>query len=140
MIKCNGLGPPLVDIILFGLSLSGFPSRFFKTRLLGSGFHTIIKGVSFSSPIDEGSHNPPPFRAQGPRWHSFLSPIDVGPPSNPPPSGPNVPSGTPPCVYPLRGTTSSLAHRPVSNFDIICNSSGPLLADIVLFGFSLKVF
>ena len=33
---------------------------FFKTRLLGRGFHILIKNVSFSSPTDVGSHNPPP--------------------------------------------------------------------------------
>ena len=27
---CNGLGPLLADIVLFGLSFSGFPSRFLK--------------------------------------------------------------------------------------------------------------
>ena len=52
---CNGPSPPLTDIFLFEFSLSGFPSRF-KMRLLGRGFHTLIKGVSFSSPTDVGSH------------------------------------------------------------------------------------
>ncbi|KAG7012640.1 Acyl carrier protein 3, mitochondrial, partial [Cucurbita argyrosperma subsp. argyrosperma] len=61
-----------------------------------------VDSVSFSSPIDVGSHNPPPFRvqcsrwhsAQYPHWHLFLSPIDVGPPLNPSPSGPSVLAGT----------------------------------------------
>ena len=52
----NSPSPPLVDIILFGLSLSGFPSRFLKTRLLGRDFHTLIKNASFFSPTNVGSH------------------------------------------------------------------------------------
>ena len=32
-----------------------FPARF-KMRLLGRGFHTLIKNVSFPSPTDVGSH------------------------------------------------------------------------------------
>ena len=67
----------IVDIILFGLSLSGLPSRF-KTRLPGGNPY---KGDLFSS---VGHHNPPPFRAQRLSGHSFLPPIDVGPPPNPP--------------------------------------------------------
>ena len=43
------------------LSSMGFPFRTspqdFKTRLLGRGFHTLIKNVSFSLPINMGSHN-----------------------------------------------------------------------------------
>ena len=58
---------PFADIVLFEFSLSDFPSRFFKTRLLGRGFHTLINNASFSSPTDVGSHNPPPFGAQHPR-------------------------------------------------------------------------
>ena len=76
--------------------------------MLGRGFHTFIKNVSFSSPTDMGSHNPPLPRS-GPSiladtrsslqsmWNltihpprglsilSFLSPIDVES-HNPPPS------------------------------------------------------
>ena len=44
---CNSPSPPLVDIVLFGLSLSDFPSRFFKMHLLGRGFHTLIKNIPF---------------------------------------------------------------------------------------------
>ena len=36
----------------------------FKTRLLGRGFHTLIRYVSFPSPTDVGSHNLPPLWAQ----------------------------------------------------------------------------
>ena len=50
----NSSNPPLANIILLRLSL-----KVFKTRLLERGFHTLIKSVSFSSPIDMGSHNPP---------------------------------------------------------------------------------
>ena len=67
------------------------------------------------------------------------SPIDVGHP-NPPPSGPSVLAGTPSHIHPFWGSASSLAHHPVSSFDTICNSSSPPLANIVLFGLSLKVF
>ena len=65
-------------------ALFGFPSRSFKTRLLGKGFHTLIKGVSFSSPTNVGfSQSTPlrgpasllahrlvstPFGEQPPRW------------------------------------------------------------------------
>ena len=94
---CNGTNPPLADIVLSGLSLSRFPSRFLK-RVCGRGFHTLIKGVSFSSPTDVGSHNPPPSEPQRPRWHSFPSPIDVKPPKS----------------TPLQGLVSLLAHCLVS--------------------------
>ena len=48
--------PQLADIVLFGLSLSCFPSfeRFpsnFKMRLLGKGFHTVISGGLFSTNV-----------------------------------------------------------------------------------------
>ena len=70
--------------------------------MLGRGFHTLIKNVSFPSPTDVGSHiiihplqgpvsslalillsnrceisQSTPCRAQHPSWHSFLSPINV---------------------------------------------------------------
>jgi len=41
-------------------------------------------------------------------------------------------------IYPLGGPASSLAHCPVSGSDTICNSSSPLLTDIVRFG-SLRI-
>ena len=107
------------------------------TKFLFLFFFSLVKNVLL--PV-VGYHNSPPFRAQCPCWHSFLSPIDVGPPPNPPPSRPNVLASTPPRVYPLWGTTSSLAHRLVSASDTICNGSDPLLAVIVLFGLSLSGF
>ena len=140
------------------------PPQGFKTRLVGEGFqtlikgnlfssptnvklregfHTLIKGDLFSSPTNVGGHNPPPFGAQRPRWHSFLYPIDVGRPPKSTPLGPSVLIGPPPRVYPpspLRGTARRPAHRPVTGSDTICNDQDPLLADIVLFGLSLSGF
>ena len=62
-IRCNSPSPspspPIVDIVLFGLSLLSFPPDF-KTHPLGRGFHTFIRNVSFPSLTDVGSHNPPP--------------------------------------------------------------------------------
>ena len=49
----------LVDIVLFGFFLSGFPLKVFKTRLLGRGFHVFIRNASFPSSTEVGSHNPP---------------------------------------------------------------------------------
>ena len=132
---CNGLGPPLSDIVLFGLTL-----EVFKTCLLRRGFQTLIKSVSFSSLIDERSHNSPPFRAQRLCWHSFFSPIDLRPPPNPPPFRAQRPYWHTTTCLPLWGTASSLAHRLVSGSDTICNGPGSLLADIVLFGLSLLSF
>ena len=79
-------------------------------------------------------------RGQRPRCPSFLPPIDVGLPPNPPPLGPNVLTGTPPRVNPLRGTARRLAHRPMSGSNTICNDPNPPLANIVLFGLSLSGF
>ena len=88
--------------------------------------------------------------AQHPRWHLFLSPIDVGPLQNPLPSEPasllahrlvSIPFGEePPPVYPLRRTASSLAHSLVSGSDPICNSSSSRLPNTILFGLSLSGF
>ena len=104
----------------------GFPFRAspqgFKTRLLGEGFHTLINGGLFSSLTNVGHHNPPPFGAQRPHWHSFLPPIDVGSPPNPPPLGPSALTGTPSRVYPLRETARRLAHRSVFGSDTSCNA------------------
>ena len=98
----NGLSPLSADIVLFG-----FSPKVFKTRLLRSGFHTLIKNVSSSSPIDVGSHNPPPFGAQRPLLvHCLVS-------------------------TPLRDSTSSLAHRLVSGSNTNCSGPNPPLANIV---------
>ena len=122
---------PTANRVLFGFFLSSFPSRFFKTRLLGRGFHTLIKNVSFSSPTDMGSHNPPPL-------------------------GPLIPfsnqCGTLPPIHPLQGPVSLLAHRlvstPLSGLSLFAGTSpvsgsdcpSPPLLDIVLFELSLSGF
>ena len=49
-------------------------------------------------------------------------------------------AGTPPCVHPLRCSASSLAYRPMSGSDTICNNPNPPLADIALFGFPFRAF
>ena len=79
---------------------------------------------------------------QGPASLLTLVPFSnrCGTPPNPPPSGPSILTGTPPRVYPLRGTTSSLSHRSVSGSDTICNGPSLPLADIVIFRLPLKVF
>ena len=41
--------------MFFGFPFRAFPQDF-KTRLLGEGFHTFIKGLLFSSPINVGHH------------------------------------------------------------------------------------
>ena len=75
-------------------------------------------------------------------WDSIIYPTftplqgPAGPLQNPPLSGPSILTGTPPRVYPLQGTASSLAHGPVFLYHL--NSPGPLLANIVLFGLPLK--
>ena len=46
----NDPSPPLADIVLFGL-----PLKVFKTRLLGRGFYTFRRNVSFPSPTNVGS-------------------------------------------------------------------------------------
>ena len=128
---CNRHSPPLVDIVLFGFSLLGFPLKVFKMRLLGRGFHTLIKGVLFSSPTDVGSHNPPPFEAQRSCWHLFPSPIDVGP-LNPPPFGPSVLVGTPPHVHPLRGSAFGFSLQGFKT-SLLGRSFHTLINDVLFF-------
>ena len=129
----------LLKVFKMRLLGRGFLLKVFKMRLLGRGFHTLIKNVSFSSPTDVGSHNPPRFAAQRSRWHSFLSPIDVGP-LDPPPLGPCVLPRTPPGVHLHSGLSLLASTSPGADFDTICNSPSPPLADIVLFGLSLLGF
>ena len=100
---------------LLWVFLFEIPLKIFKTRLLGRCFHTLVKNASFSFLTDLGSHN------------LLLS-------------GSSVLASTPPWVHPLRGLASSLAHRPMSGFDTICNSSSPPLTDIVLFRLTLSNF
>ena len=127
------------------LSSLGFPFRVFpqsfKTCMLGEGFHTLINGGLFSSPINVGHHNPPPLR--GP-----TSSLALFPSSNRCGTAPkSTPLWAPASLLahrlvstPLRGTARRLAHRPMSGSDTICNGPDPPLADNVLFGLSLSGF
>ena len=57
---CNSPSLPLAYIVYLGFPFRA-SSQGFKTYPLGRGFYTLIKNVLFpSSPIDVGSHNPPP--------------------------------------------------------------------------------
>ena len=80
------------------------------------------------------------FGAQRPRWHSFLSPTDVGPSPNHPLWGSTSLLAHHLVSTPLRETTRRLAHRPMSSSDTICNDPSPPLTDIVLFKLSLTGF
>ena len=81
---------------------------FLQTRLLGRGLHILIKNVSFTSPIDVGSHNPPPLRGTT----SLLTHCPVS--------------------TPLQGSVSSLAHYPMSGSDTICNSPLQSMWDLTI--------
>ena len=96
--------------------------------LLGRGFHTLIKGVLFSSPTDVGSHNPTSSLELVPSSNRFGTLIH-------PHLGPVFLLAHRLVSNPFRGTASSLARRPVSNSDTICNGPSPRLASIILFGF-----
>ena len=76
----------------------------------------------------------PPFRAQRPRWHSFLPPIDVGSPHKSTPLWSPRPYWHTLVSTPLRGTARRLAHHLMSGSDTICNDRGLPLANIGLFG------
>ena len=58
---CNHPSPSLADIVRFDSLRIAISLTIFKTRMLGRGFHILIRNVSFPSPIDVGSHNPPPW-------------------------------------------------------------------------------
>ena len=132
----NRPSPPLLDIVLFGLLLSGF-SSVFKTCLLRKGFHTLKNNAPFSSPIDVGISQSTPFRVHRPRWHSFPSPIDVGLP-NPLFRGPT--SLLADCLVSTPfGATSSLALCPVSGSYTICNSPSPPHIYCPLWAFSFEL-
>ena len=55
---CNDPSPRLVDTVCFG-SLCIVVSLTVLKRLLGRGFHTLIRNVSFPSPNEAESNNPP---------------------------------------------------------------------------------
>ena len=92
---CNSPSPPLVDIVLFRLSL-----KVFKMCLLGREFHTLIKNALFSFSTDARSHNSPPL--WGPVFSLALVPFSnrCGTPIHLP-LGPNDLAGTLPHVHPL---------------------------------------
>ena len=69
---CNSPDPPIVDIVLFGFSFSDFLSSFLKP-FPKKRFSHPYKGVSFYSPTNLGSHNPPPL--QGPASSLALIPF-----------------------------------------------------------------
>ena len=102
---------PLVGIV-FWTFLFGFPIKILKTCLLGRGFHTLVKSVSFSSPTDVRSYNSLPFKAK--RTRSLLQ--SMWDPSINPPLGPKSLLAHRLMSTPLRGSTSSMAH---------CVHSGP---------------
>ena len=111
--------------------------KVFKTRLLGRGFHTLIKGIlSPPQPMWDLTIHPPLGSSVLAGTCSLLQSMWDSPIYSP--SGPNVLIGTPPCVHPLLGSASSLAHRPVFGSDTICNGPSPPLADFVLFGLSFR--
>ena len=133
-----------------------------KTRLLGRGFHTLMRNVSFPSPADVGSHNPPPLgtsvRAGTPLGVCLLYYLQQPKLTKPTASKyclllpvssdtrERLPHPYNECFVPLsnqcrisrstpfRSPTSLPAHRSVSGSDIICNSPSPPLVDIVCFG------
>jgi len=126
--KCNDPNLPLADIVIFRAFSQGF-----KTRLLGEGFHTLIKDDLVSSPTNVGHHNPPhsgPSVLAGTR--SFIQSTWDHPQIHPP-LGSSILTSTPPRVYLLRRTARRLAHRLVTGSDTICNDPDSPLADIVLF-------
>ena len=55
----NSSSALLADNLRFGSLCIVVSLTIFKTRLLGRGFHTLIRNVSFPSPTKVGSHNPP---------------------------------------------------------------------------------
>ena len=107
--------------------------------LLGRGFHTLIKNALFSSPTDVGSHDPPPSEPNVlTDTHSSLQSM-WDPPIHPL-QGPASLRAHQLVSTPLRGSPSSLTHRPMSGSDTIYNNSSSPLAYIVLFGLFLSDF
>ena len=86
IVFCNDPNLLLTDIVL-GFSFRAFPQRF-KTCMLGKGFHTLTKGVSFSSRTNVGFSQSTSL--QGSAFSLTLVPFSnrCGIPPNPPPSRP----------------------------------------------------
>ena len=137
-IMCNGPSPPLADIVFFGLSHSGFPSRFLKRVCEGE----------VSTPLQRMFHSPPQSM-----WDLTIHPL----------SGPSIlagtrsllqemwdPQSTPFGVQRLCWHTTSCP--PPSELSLIagtspgvwlkyhCNGPSLPLANIVFFGLSLSGF
>ena len=85
--------------------------------------------VVCSPPNHCGTSQSTPFGAQRPRCHSFLPPIDVGPPQIHPLWGPASLLAHRLVSTSFRGTARRLAYCPVSGSDTICNGPDPPLAD-----------
>ena len=103
--------------------------------MLGRGFHTLIKNVSFSSPTDVGSHNPPPSKLNDfAGIRSFLQ--SMWDPQSTPLRDPTSLLAH----HLMSGSASSLAYQLEIGSDTIGNSSSPPLTNIVLFGLSLSDF
>ena len=78
---CNNSGPLLADIVLFGLSFLSSPQGF---KMRGEGFHTLIKGVLFSSNFTIHPWGPASSLALVPFSNRCGTPVN----SPPPPWGP----------------------------------------------------
>ena len=134
---CNIPSPPLTDIILFGFSLSGFPSKFLK-RVPWERFPHPYKKCFVLLPNKCGISQSTPL--QGPASSLALVPF-----SNRCRTPQSTPFRSPASLLvhrlvstSLRGLASSLAHHPMSGSGTICYSPNSLLADIVLFELSLS--
>ena len=131
--------PPLEDIVLFRLFPSGFPSRFLKPSTRERFPHPYKECfVLLPNRCAISQSTPPSMPSVLASTRSLLQ--SMWDPPIQPPSEPSILGGTPPRVHPLQVSASSLAHRPVSDSDTICNSPSPPLADIILFGLSLSSF
>ena len=100
--------------------------KIFKTRLLGRGLHIFTKSVSFRSPTDVGSHNPPhSVSSLLDGTHSFL--WSIWTPTKSTLLGPASLFAHCSMCTPLRGSAFSLAYYSVSGSNTISNSPSLLL-------------
>ena len=119
--KSIGPSPPLANIVLF--------VKVFKTHLLGRGFHTLTKNVSFSSqPMWDLTIHSPSEPSVLTDTHSLLQSM-WDPPIHPLQGLASC--WQPPRVHPLWGSASSMAHRLVSNSNTICNTILRCFVDIL---------
>jgi len=54
---CNNSSPQLVNIVRFGPLRNAVSFTVLKRPLLGRGFHTLLRNISFSFPTNVRSHN-----------------------------------------------------------------------------------